>query len=192
MKVILLVAHFCFFLLLVIPLIGQNIDFTLKYNQSTSEYEVYARSDSSNFNFSVGGGSQLTMVFPASILDTAFTVTTVNGGQWSDNSRVFAPTADSANDFHAIASNGSPITLVAGQELLLFTFTIPGTACLEGARIFENSSDPQSSDTGMNGGDYNNYFVDLNTFLDSYNGNYDNNGNLSCASCTAESGVLSY
>ena len=175
-----LVKLFCIttFLFLGFRLAAQNLEFTLRYNEIADQYEVYGLPDGSNPFYFVGGGSQISLVLPSSVADFPLAITTVNGGLWTDNSRIFAPAADPAHDFHAIASNGSGINLVAGQEILLYTFKLTTPGCIDGLRLFENSSDPQSTDAGMNGGDFNNFFPDLFTFADGYNGNYDNSGCL--------------
>ncbi len=155
---------------------GQDIEFTLKYNEADDRYEVYALPNASNASYFVGGGSQISLVLPESIGNTPLAITTVNGGIWTDNSRIFAPAADPVHDFHAIASSGSFINLTVGEELLLFHFQLAPPGCIAGPRIFENASDPQSNDPGMAGGDFNNFFPDLFTFVDGYNGNYNNTG----------------
>jgi len=140
---------------------GQNIDFNLRYNETDDRYEVYALPDASNPTYFVGGGSQISLVLPASIADFPLFITTVNGGIWTDNSRIFAPAVTPTVDYHAIASSGSFITLTGGQELLLFTF--------------------QFNAPGMAGGDFNNFFPNLFTFQDGYNANYNNDGILCAA-----------
>jgi len=157
---------------------GQNIDFTLRYDATTSKYEVYGRPDFDDPFFFVGGGNQISLVFPASVEDSPIAVQTVNGGLWLDNSQVYAPTADPSHDFHSIASNGSGVSFVNGEELLLFTFMITGTSCVAGIRLFENASDPQSNAPGMGGGDFNNYFANVFDFQDYYQSNYDNEGTI--------------
>jgi len=156
-------------------LFGQQNEFSLRFNFASQEYEVYVRPDISNPNFFVGGGSQLSIVVPESVGDIPFSVTTVNGGLWFDNSNIFAPAADPDHDFHSVASNGSFINLQVDQELLLFKFQLPG-GCQSGVRLFENNSDPQSTAPGMLGGDFNNYFANVLTLQDSYFQNYDNAG----------------
>ena len=115
---------------------AQDIDFTVRFNPSSSEYEVYALPDFSDPAYFVGGGSQISLVLPESIADAPLAITTVNGGLWTDNSRVFAPAADAIHDFHGIASNGSIISIIAGEELLLFTFPLPGGGCIGGIRLY--------------------------------------------------------
>jgi len=59
-----------------------------------------------------------------------------------DNSRVFAPSADTDYDFHGIASDGlSLASFTNGVEQLLFKFQLPLDGCVEGIRLFENTSD---------------------------------------------------
>ena len=159
-----------------IPTIGQSVDFTLRYNLLTAEYEVYGQSDFTDSNYFVGGGVQLSVVLPAEVADLGLNVTTVAGGIWFDNSQIYAPAADTQHDFHGIASNGSFIAWDAGVETLLFKFTIPGGNCVAGIRLFENGTDPQFDDPGMDGGDFNNYFASAFNFANIYNANYDNTG----------------
>jgi len=161
-------------------LLAQNLDFTIKFNTYTSEYEVYAKPDFTDNTFFVSAGSQLSIAVPASVPDAPFVITSVTGGPWGDNSRVFAPSADTNHDFHAIASDGLTLANFAnGVEELLFTFKLPLGGCVEGVRLFENTSDPQSSDSGMFGTDFNNFFGDaFILFSDLYQANYDNNGTV--------------
>jgi len=140
------------------------VDFTLKYNNSSNEYEVYALPDFSQEIFFVGGGSQLSLVLPADILNNRLLVETVNGGPWVDNSQVYAPDVQKSADFHGIASNGSTIKLEKHKELLLFTFQIPEANAQKAIRLYENKTDPSSSANGMGGGDFNNYFACAFTF----------------------------
>ena len=158
-------------------LYSQQVDFTLKYVLATNTYEVYARPDADQTGFFISGGSQITIVMPASVPDMALSITTVTGGPWTDNSQVYAPGADTVHDFHGIATNGSTVNFVAGQELLLFRFTL-AAGCVPGMRLFNNATDPQSAEPGMNGADFNNYFGDLDTFTDHYNSNYNNLGTV--------------
>ena len=158
---------------------AQNaVDFTLRYNATAEQYEVYGRANFDEAAFFVGGGSQVSVVVPESVDDALLSITTVTGGLWLDNSQVYAPAADPLHDFHGIASNGSMMALVSDTEVLLFTFSLPG-GCLDGVRLFENASDPGSSAPGMNGGDFMNFFSNI-LFADFYNSNYFNLG-VSCS-----------
>ena len=155
---------------------SQDIDFNVRYNGASNVYEVYARPTFTDPFYFVGGGSQVSVLLPASIGDSPIAVTPVNGGLWSDNSQLYAPTADPAHDFHGIATNGAPVSFVAGVELLLYTFTL-AEGCVSDIRLFENGSDPASSAPGMNGGDFEMFFANVFTpFNNDWNSNYVNQG----------------
>ncbi|WP_330442769.1 Ig-like domain-containing protein [Flavobacterium sp. C4GT6] len=163
--------------------VDPSIDFTVRFDPSTCTYEVYAMPNFSASDFFVAAGSQIAVVLPASVDDEVLVITSVNGGVWLDASQVYAPAADSANDYHAIATDGSVFDFVAGNELLLFTFVLPNsTCCADGIRLFNNDTDPQSTDPGMASGDFNNYFADVFILDDYYNDNYDNTGTI-CDPC---------
>ena len=153
---------------------GQNIDFTLRFDEISGQYQVYGKPDFSDGLFFAAGGNQISLVVPSAVVDAPLNVQTVNGGIWVDNSQVYSPTPDPAHDFHGIASNGSIISLVANQEILLFTFTLSGNPCVSQIRLFENGTDPQSNESGMSGGDFNNYFANVFDFQDYYQANYGN------------------
>ena len=106
------------FLLMAMPLWSQDIDFTVRYNADDNLYEVYGKSDFDQTNFFVGGGSQLTVVLPNSIPDEPLQINTVNGGPWTDNSQLYAPAITPNDDYHGIATNGTPMNWTAGVETL--------------------------------------------------------------------------
>nr|WP_051197635.1 hypothetical protein [Flavobacterium soli] len=175
--------------LMVIMLFGiqqanaQQIELNVTFNPSMCHYEVYARPDFTQNNFILAGGSQVTILLPSSVDNSSVLITNVNGGPWSDNSQVYAPAALPANDFHALSTNGSTVNFVTGVELLLFTFELPGgSCCAAGVRLFNNTTDPQSSDPGMGGGDFNNYVANALSLNDLYLGNYNNGGTI-CDPC---------
>lgn len=151
---------------------AQNVDFTIKYNEPTSEYEVYAKSDVDFPIFFVGGGSQISLVLPATIPDKRLIVETVAGGPWLDNSQIYSSQAHPTGDFHGIASNGSMISLKKGEEKLMFTFVLPSLEEQKDIRLFDNNKDPQSDAVGMGGGDFNNYFACALTLKNAYRKNY--------------------
>ncbi len=153
-------------------LLGQNLELTLSYNLALSRFEVYARPDASNPAFT-WGPSQISIVVPASVPNSAISITSVSAGAWLDNSLIYAPAADPVHDFHGIGSSGAITNLVSGQEILLFHFNLPGGNCVSGLRLFINGSDPDSSAPGMLGGDFGNT-IDNGMITDVYIGNYDN------------------
>ena len=149
-----------------------NTNLNLRYNTTLARYELWAKPTSSlNFNL---GPSQISLVFPASMADAPLTVTSVSGGTWTDNSRIYAPTVTPSLDYHAFASIGAPVTWVGNTETLIFHFTLPG-GCVAGLRVFDNNTDPDSNGAGMQGGDFFNTFNDA-AFTDHYNGVYNNTG----------------
>jgi hypothetical protein len=168
----------------------QQVDFTLKYNAVTSEYEVYGKPTLTGL-FSTGGGSQLTVMTPASLADAPITITSVEGGPWADNTQMYAPSAQTSTDFHSITTNGTApnISFVAGVEKLIYKFTLPG-GCVAGIRLFRNvaegalPADPDSNVPGMAGNDFQNYFAPVQTGNQEYRANYANTGS-SCAPATA-------
>lgn len=155
-------------------LLGQNIELTLRYNLTLARFEVYALPDATIPAFT-WGPSQITIVVPASVPNNAITITSVNGGAWLDNSRVYAPGADPAHDFHGVGTLGAITDLVSGQEILLFYFNLPVNDCTPGLRLFINGSDPDSEAPGMLGGDFANT-IDNGQIADVYAGNYNNIG----------------
>jgi len=158
-------------------LLGQQIELTLRYNLALSRFEVYARPTASNPTFT-WGPSQISLLIPASVPNGLISITSANAGAWADTPPVYAPAADPAHDFHGVGSGGAPTNLVAGQELLLFHFSLPGGNCVPGLRLFINGSDPDSSAPGMLGGDFSNT-IDNGMLTDVYIGNYNNLGTVS-------------
>ncbi len=155
---------------------AQDIDFTLRYNTTDNQYEVFGKSNNSYPNFFVGGGSQLSIILPNSVPNTPLAINTIAGGVWTDNSQIFAPTATPEVDYHGIASNGSFMNWEFGKETLLFTFSIPNETCIDGIRLFDNANDPSSNEPSMNGADFQNFFANVLTFVDHYRDNYNNSG----------------
>ncbi|RYC68708.1 hypothetical protein EQG79_18895 [Spirosoma sordidisoli] len=168
---------------------AQTVDYTLRYNIPQARYEVYARPDftQSQFNW---GSSQVSVVTPSSLTNAAFTITSVSGGSWSDNSRVYEV---EGSDFHGVGSVGDKVDLTSGVETLLFHFTLPGGVCLPGLRLYINGSDPDSSEPGMRGGDFTNTMYSANDILGENNlyfENYANTGTL-CTNCNLTAPTLS-
>jgi hypothetical protein len=73
---------------------------------------------------------------------------------------VYAPKANTLVDYHAISTLGAKTDLVEGNESLLFYFSLPKTVSASEVKIFENGSDPNSSASGMKGGDFSNSLND--------------------------------
>ncbi|CAM3717649.1 T9SS type A sorting domain-containing protein [Flavobacterium gelidilacus] len=162
----------------------QQIDLTIKYSVSNSRYEVFAKPNFTQNNFT-WGPSQISIVVPASFPDQSLLITAFAGGSWGDNSKVYAPTVSPSVDYHGVSSNGQQTNLVANQEILVFSFLPPSGACVDGLRLFVNSTDPNSSQPGMAGGDFRNS-IDNGALTDIYNANYNNNG----TSCTLSNATV--
>ena len=173
-KTILFVVYLLF--LSSIPMLAQNLQLTVRYNLALSRYEVYALPSSSNGSF-FWGPSQISLVVPAAIPDADLVITSVEAGAWDDNSNAFAPGAAPGSDFHGVGSLGAPVNFTSGVEKLIFHFTLPGGGCVEGIRLFNNGTDPNSAAPGMGGGDYRNTVVD-GTATERYVNNFANNGTV--------------
>ncbi len=156
----------------------QQLDFTIKFNASNSKYEVYAKPNFTQNNFT-WGPSQITILVPAGFPNQALLTTSTSAGSWGGNSIIYAPTANPNFDFHAFDSSGALTNLVANEEKLIFSFVSPTGICESGVRIFNNETDPASNQPGMGGGDFRNS-IDNGFSQDVYNTNYDNGG-ISCA-----------
>lgn len=165
----------------------QDIDFTIKYDDTNARYEIYAKSNFTENGFT-WGPSQISVLVPADFPDQALLVTSYAGGSWGDNSIVYAPSASSSFDFHGISTGGQLTNFVANEEKLVLSFVSPTGSCVEGLRLFNNGSDPDSSQPGMAGGDFSNTIDDGN-MVDVYNTNYNNTGTV-CTTLTTETVVL--
>jgi hypothetical protein len=158
-------------------LFAQNLEFSIRYNLTEVRYDVYALPDASNPSF-FWGPSQISVVVPVTVADSPFSVTSITGGAWQDNSDVYSPAVTPGFDYHSIGSLGASTPLQAGVELLVFHFPIPGANCVPGVRLYINGSDPNSGADGMQGGDFSNtiFGVGSSGGGEYYVGNYDNNG----------------
>jgi hypothetical protein len=166
-----------------------NLSLNIRYNLTLSRYEVFAlpSATQSVFNW---GPSQITIVVPSSVPDQPFTISSVAGGQWQDNSVIYAPAAVPGSDFHGCGSLGSLTPFTNGVERLIFHFTLPGGGCTTGLRLFINNVDPDSGAEGFGGGDFVNTIFAIIPILvpggyEAYTGNY-SNGGTSCTTAPLE------
>ena len=166
-----------------------NIQLTLKWNATSSKYEVYAKPAFTQNAFSLGA-SQVSIVVPSAVSDAKLIITPSAGGTWAEESvAVFAPAAQSTSDFHPITSAGASTNFTNGAELLLFSFTLPGGLCTDGVRLFVNNSDPSASASGMNGSDFKNT-LEAGAGIEYYQSNYNNTG-TQCNPCNVTAPELS-
>ena len=164
----------------------QDIDFTIRYNDANSKYEVYAKPNFTQNNFT-WGPSQITVLTPTSFPDQPLLLTSHAGGSWGDSSIIYAPSSSPNYDFHGVQTGGQLTNLVANQEKLIFSFPSPSGSCVTGLRLFINGSDPISTDPGMGGGDFHNT-IDNGNLIDVYNANYNNTGTV----CTLSNESVSF
>jgi hypothetical protein len=171
-------------------LFGQapQLDFTLRYNAALSRYEAYVRPTLTQpvFNW---GPSQISIVAPASVPNTAFTVTSVAAGAWVDNSQIFAPAAAPGSDFHGVGSLGAQTPMTANVEQLIFHFVLSPAGCTPGLRLFVNGVDPNSGAAGMQGSDFTNTVTAIVPGVpqgyEAYQSNYNNTGTTCCPTFAA-------
>lgn len=177
------------FLSLALTSVAQRVDYTLRYSIPQSRYEVYARPTFTQAQYN-WGSAQVTVVTPTAVADSPFTISSVAAGGWADNSDIYGV---QSSDFHGIGSTGLKVDLVSGVETLLFTFVLPGGVCQPGLRLFVNGSDPNSSVTGMKGGDFANTLyssADILGATNVYQQNYANTGTV-CTNCNLTAPTLS-
>lgn len=154
----------------------QQIDLTIRYSDANSRFEVYARPNFTQNNFT-WGPSQISVLVPTSFPDQSLLIVSHAAGSWGDNSKVYAPAASPNFDFHGVETSGQLTNLVANVEKLLFSFVSPTGGCVTGIRLFINGSDPNSGAPGMGGGDFQNS-IDNGSITDIYNTNYNNAGTV--------------
>ena len=152
----------------------QDMDFTIRYDITNSRYEVYAKPNFTQNNFT-WGPSQISVLVPISFANQPLLLTSHAAGSWGDSSIVYEPASSPNYDFHGVQTGGQLTNLVANEEKLIFSFISPTGSCITGLRLFINGSDPDSSQPGMAGGDFNNS-IDNGNLQDIYNANYNNSG----------------
>jgi hypothetical protein len=171
-----------FFVLLCLSCYGamaQSIDFTLVYNNSSSQYEVYGRATATLNNVDLHF-SQVTVVLPDSAPNTVITAS--NG--WVDNLQAYAPASQPANDFHSFALHvPSSYSFPANTEVLLFSFVL--TSCMNATRMYVNGTD-----AFLNGDLVNN--INDNNTLTNHTGLPYNNTGITCLTVSLGVNLLSF
>lgn len=132
----------------------------LKYNSAVNKYQVCIKF---NQNGPVSIGSSLISIcFPENYPDNKISVTSLNGGNWGDNSRTFN---ENGKDYHAFTTIGEVNMgyTLAGTELILFEFALP-EGCIPEVRLWDSKlgDKEQTSD----GTDY------ISNIFTPYNNNY--------------------
>jgi uncharacterized protein YjdB len=173
-----------------------SVNYRLKYNPDSCRYEAYVVINSGTATSAAQRtqfNSQFTIVVPQAdsiVLDSVtsyapYQNNTVAGSsttpmEWNITTKLRAPGASPSNRFYSITPNLSPAsrygtalkpTLQPGDEILLFTFNVSSiSTCGSGIRIWENGSDPQSDQSGMQNSDFSNGFT-LGGISQLYNAN---------------------
>lgn len=153
-----------------VSLAQRGLELTVKYNASSDKYEVYAKPNFTKRNLFLGP-SQITVVLPASVANEKLRIFNVDGGAWEDNSIIYSPTSNSIRDYHGISTLGAKTDFVENSETLLFSFSLGKDIDPAEVYLFENGKDPNSSASGMKGGDFSNSINDALSG-DFYLGNY--------------------
>ncbi len=161
---------------------AQQVNIRLQFNETSNLYEVHAIPDFDNDIYFVGGGSQISVLLPQDLADVALQINSVNGGVWTDNSKVFAPVDNHIYDFHGIATNGGMVNFEIANPLLLFTFELPEGICRSDVRLYENISDINDKAAGMNNSDFKNFFANV---FEPFKNNYAINEHVLNTACAA-------
>lgn len=153
-----------------VSLAQRGLNLTVKYNVSSDKYEVYAKPNFTKRNMFLGP-SQITVVLPASVANEKLRIYNVDGGAWEDNSIIYSPASNSMRDYHGISTLGAKTDFIENNETLLFSFSLAKNIDPSEVNLFKNGIDPNSSASGMKGGDF---FNSINDALsgDFYLGNY--------------------
>jgi len=142
-------------LICTVSLFAQNITYELRWDSDNALYELYVTRDMTAVApVTTGGTSSVTIVFPTDGVSGTRTLTHTSESVSTYNSAgiIRAPEASSSNDFYVFNSTGGASyigVLNANVEVLWMTFT-PSDGNSQ-ARLFENNSDPSSTDAGMMG-----------------------------------------
>lgn len=158
-------------------LFAQNVTYDLRWNSASSQYELYVERDiTATAPVTTGGTSAVTIVFPTdgasgtrTLSHTSESVSTYNAA-----GVIRSPGASSDNDYYVFNSTGGASyigVLNADIEILWMTFSASDGN--SEARLFENDTDPNSTDTGMMGINARSEFFTITTAgaIDEFSGN---------------------
>lgn len=146
----LLATLFCF-----TAVFAQNVTYDLRWNSGNAQYELYVTRDvDAVAPVTTAGTSAVTIVFPTDGVAGTRTLSHTSESVSSYNAAgvIIAPGASSSNDYYVFNSTGGSSyigVLNANVEVLWMTFT-PSDGNAQ-ARLFENDTDPNSTDAGMQG-----------------------------------------
>lgn len=136
-------------------LFAQNITYDLRWNSTSSLYELYVTRDiSAVAPVTTGGTSSVTVVFPTDGATGTRTLshTSESVSNYNAAGVIRSPGASPTNDYYVFNSTGGASyigVLNAGVEVLWMTFSASDGN--SEARLFENDVDPNSTGAGMMG-----------------------------------------
>lgn len=111
------------------------------YNFTKQKYEVFAKFDVT-VNPLLIGVSKVSVILPSSTQDLQLqNIVSFNGGTWDDKDLTYNYT--DGKDYHGVGNpgGGSIANVVAGQDILLFDFTLPGGGCNPLMRLWTSGLD---------------------------------------------------
>lgn len=163
-----------------------GVNYLMKYDTATCLYDCYfivnngSTSGPPNAN-SIAFFSQFSIVSLAGdSLEIARSYTPIESdgdtAQWNFSSKIKAPAAQPQNDFWSVIPNMTTAyydALSPGDTVKIFSVRKVGTTtlCAADLRIFENGTDPTSSDPGMEGSDFSCAFTIGGAANEVYEGN---------------------
>jgi len=132
---------------------AQTMESTLeiRYNSTTCLYEAHLHVGGTSLNWlnNLLGTAGFCIVVPTSVPDAPIACTSVSPGTWTDNTPVYnVLTFDGYKDYHKFATYGGQFSpdIAIGDDIILFTFSLPTSVCPSGIRMFENNT-PSPSPT---------------------------------------------
>ena len=156
-----------------------SVNYQLRFDTVNCRYDVYVMSNSGQAltaNDRIQRNSQVTIITPYGInltIDTTFAPyegniagdgsTTGTPINWSINTTDTLTWGGELNNYYGIAPSLSPTgrydNFLQGASVKIFSFSLDSIAnCTQGVRLFENGTDPSSTEFGT-GTDFNNGFT---------------------------------
>ena len=177
MKKALLLLSLIFGILSTIHSQVTSVDYQIKYNVSTCEYDAYIIINAGSattipqriqfngqYSFVVPTGTAFTVTESYMPLQSNATYTGTVPLTWSAHTPVVAPAAQPASDFYSITPDLGVTShynnLAAGDTIKLFSISVDTVFdCSQEIRIFENGVDPCVDCPGMGSADFSNGFT---------------------------------
>ena len=166
----------CLFLPMFISAQVSSVKYLMKYNPMTSYQDCYIVIEAgsattpiqraqfnSQYSLVVPTGSEIEVVEVYMPLQNNQNYQGTTPLNWVIASTVNSPPITPNKDYYAIATTLSPTSfynnLATGDSVKLFSIKTSPIFCNNEVRIFNNLTDPKSTDPGMNGGVFDNGFT---------------------------------